>query len=70
MDLVLLACLIVEPTSCRQERLAMAYAPTTPMACMAAAPALLAEWSSENPELTVKRWTCAPAERDARRVGR
>lgn len=70
MDLVLLACLIVEPTTCRQERLAMAYAPSTPMACLAAAPALLAEWGADNPELTVKRWTCTPAERDAWRIAR
>lgn len=64
MDLVLLICLITEPTSCRNESLG---APPAPMACMTAAPAAIAEWSEAHPDWEIRRWRCEPLERRARR---
>lgn len=65
MTLVLLACLLTSPESCREERLDLGS--TSLAACMATAMPVLAEWASERPDVQISRWRCESPERRARR---
>ncbi|WP_020179670.1 hypothetical protein [Methylopila sp. M107] len=67
MELVLLACLVEEPAACREERLVMSLSELAPIACLAAAPAAIAEWSEGHPDRSVARWRCEASDRRARR---
>lgn len=63
MDLVLLVCLAAQPAACREERLQMAAA--APVACLVAAPAAIAEFAGDHPELIPQpqRWRCEQPDR-------
>lgn len=65
MNLVLLICLAIEPTSCRSEIL-LDVAPA-PMGCLTAAPAAIALWNEAHPDWEVRRWRCEPLDRRAKR---
>ncbi|MFD1331526.1 hypothetical protein ACFQ4O_05885 [Methylopila musalis] len=65
MDLVLLVCLAASPETCHQERIAMTVEATDPRMCMAAAVPAIVEWSQENPEWQISRWTCGREARAA-----
>jgi hypothetical protein len=58
MDLVLLVCLAATPSTCREERLTIAFEQTDPRTCMAGAVPVIAEWTGDHPDWQVARWKC------------
>lgn len=58
MELVLLACLISSPQTCREERILMSYEMSDQRACMMGAVPVIAEWTNDHPDLQVNRWKC------------
>lgn len=63
MDLVLTVCLVVNLTSCREERLSMSVEPTGPLACLVGAAPVVAQWSEHHPKWKVERMRCEEAGR-------
>lgn len=59
VDLILSVCLIANPTNCREEHLYFESRSSSLVQCMLLAPAEIAKWSSEHPNLKVVRWRCA-----------
>lgn len=57
VDLVLTVCALGDPTDCRTEHLYFESRGSL-VQCMVLAPAEIAKWSEEHPELKVTRWTC------------
>jgi hypothetical protein len=61
IELFFLACLIDNPTLCRERELTFSGEGLTPMQCMAASQPQLAAWREAHPRYFVKRWGCRPA---------
>ncbi|PZQ14388.1 MAG: hypothetical protein DI565_13325 [Ancylobacter novellus] len=53
--LVLTVCLQAEPSRCKDERIDFSG---SSMACLVQGAPIIAEWGSDHPEWTVKKWTC------------
>ena len=68
MELIVLACLIVTPDSCHEERVRFSMEPVAGHACMVGAPAILAQWSVLHPALRVARWRCGIAGAEGYRI--
>lgn len=59
VELVVLACLMVEPTRC--EEFHMPFLQPARVACMAKPASLeVIRWAIEHPSWTIKKWTCGP----------
>jgi len=57
IELVLLACLVSNPSSCQD--VGVVYAENlTPMQCMMQAPPQMAKWVGEHPGWKITKWTC------------
>ena len=61
MEIILLACLIAPPNTCREERLRFSMEPLARQACTVSAPPLIAQWSNARPDWRVARWRCGVA---------
>jgi hypothetical protein len=61
MELILLACLIGPPNTCREERVRFSMEPVTGQACLVNAPPLIAQWATGRPAWRVARWRCGIA---------
>ena len=67
VDLIVLACSISDPTSCRE--LHLKFDTTVSLqACVMQAQPYLAQWAGEHPNLTVKRWHCEWPEREGQGI--
>lgn len=63
MFIVLYACLINAPTTCREERISVSVEATAPTACVMSSQFTIAQWSEEHPQWQVGRWKCVPGNR-------
>lgn len=64
ISFVIQACLIADPSQCKDHRFPLneEYDQTS---CMMQAPPYIAKWADDHPGWTVKSWRCAPsAEKD------
>lgn len=57
MELVMLVCLLSEPSACREERVVLMDT-VSPLACMIEAQAAIARWKAEHPAWSAKTWRC------------
>ncbi|HTW68412.1 MAG TPA: hypothetical protein VME47_00875 [Acetobacteraceae bacterium] len=64
VDLIVMACTVTHPTSCRNYHLVFQWEGSL-RACTMAAEPRLEQWSEEHPNLQIARWRCAwPSEED------
>jgi hypothetical protein len=68
LELIVLACLIVSPDSCHEERLRFSMEPVAGKVCVVGAPPLLAQWSLTHPAWRVARWRCGIAGAEGHRI--
>lgn len=68
MFIVLYACLLNAPATCREERINFSMDVAAPMACMMTSQATIAEWSQAHPQWRVGRWKCVQADRLSRDI--
>ncbi|ABS65292.1 hypothetical protein Xaut_0033 [Xanthobacter versatilis] len=68
MFVVLYACLITAPATCREERINVSVEVAAPTACMMSSQFTIAQWSEEHPQWQVGRWKCVPASRLSRDI--
>ncbi|MFG1299426.1 hypothetical protein V5F49_06470 [Xanthobacter sp. V3C-3] len=66
MFIVLYACLISAPATCREEHINFSMEAAAPTACMMSSQAAIAQWSESHPQWQVGRWKCVPANRLSR----
>ncbi len=59
MILLLSICLVAQPSTCREDRIQLAYESTNPFLCLRTAQSSLATWQAAHPEWHVERWRCA-----------
>jgi len=60
--ILLSACLIAQPATCRDERIELSYEATSAFVCLRHAQGALATWQASHPEWHVARWRCASKE--------
>lgn len=60
MIIVLSACLIAEPSTCKDFKVPLDGDMDTTQ-CAMSAPPFFARWSEEHPAWRVKKWRCTPA---------
>ncbi len=60
LTIVISACLIADPSSCRDYTLPV-DGDMDAMRCALEAPPFLATWQQSHPQWTVRRWKCQPA---------
>jgi hypothetical protein len=58
IDLIVLACSLVSPGSCREYHLLLQTSGSL-QSCMIQAPPYLAQWAGAHPSYRVMRWRCA-----------
>ena len=58
IEIVFLACLGAEPTTCADRSLVLSD--PSPMACVMEAQPQLALWLEDHPGWVIRRWTCQP----------
>lgn len=63
MIMLILGCLLGDPSSCEQDRIVMQQLDAPPMACLANSQSLLAEWKAGHPERFVKEFKCVSKKR-------
>ncbi|WP_454914752.1 hypothetical protein [Xanthobacter sediminis] len=63
MFIVLYACLISAPATCREEHINFSMEVSAPMACMSTSQATIAQWTETHPQWRVGRWKCVEADR-------
>jgi hypothetical protein len=63
VDLILLACTLVNPGSCHEYHILLQSAGSL-RACTMQAEPYLAQWAGEHPNLRVARWHCAWPDRE------
>ncbi len=68
VELILVACLIMAPDTCQEERVRVSMEPLPGHACMAGAPPLIAQWSTSHPAWRVARWRCGIAGAEGYRI--
>lgn len=61
IELAILACLLDNPTKCKDVSLLYMAESVTPMQCMAASQAEIAKWTLYHPRWFAKKWTCRRA---------
>ena len=60
--IIISACLMSDPSVCRDETVPLS-AEVSPTRCIMAAPPHVAQWSEEHPGWQVVRWRCGPSGR-------
>ncbi|MEP9354438.1 hypothetical protein ABLE93_12650 [Xanthobacter sp. KR7-65] len=68
MFIVLYACLISAPATCREEHLNFSVEVSAPTACMMSSQVAIAQWSESHPQWQVGRWKCVQADRLSRDI--
>ncbi|MDQ0467103.1 hypothetical protein [Labrys wisconsinensis] len=63
MLIVLSACLIASPATCREERINWSMEDATPMRCLMLSQETLAQWKESHPRWQIARWSCVPRDR-------
>lgn len=63
MFIVLYACLVTAPATCREEHINFSMEVNAPMACMMSSQPVIAQWVEAHPRWQVGRWKCVPGER-------
>lgn len=63
MFIVLYACLISAPATCREEKLSFSLEASAPMTCMMSSQQAIAQWSESHPQWQIGRWKCVAADR-------
>jgi len=63
MFIVLYACLISAPATCREEHINFSTEIAAPMTCMMGSQATIAQWNEAHPQWRVGRWKCVTADR-------
>jgi hypothetical protein len=58
VDLIVLACSLVNPTACREHHLVFQTAGSL-RSCVLQAEPYLAQWVSQHPDQRIARWRCA-----------
>lgn len=61
LELVVMACLLQEPTKCHEESLTYLEESVTPMQCMMHSQVEIAKWQEYRPRWFAKKWTCRRA---------
>lgn len=64
MELLISACLLAAPDSCRTESLVVSMEPMTPMTCMVTAQPAIAQWNEAHPKWKVVKWSCGDVRRN------
>ena len=59
MLLLLSACLIAQPATCRDEQIPVGGGAANAFICLRNSQSVLAQWQDENPEWHVEKWRCA-----------
>ena len=60
IELIVAVCLTGQPEVCSEKHFPFYEDGSSVSACMVRAQPWLAQWASQNPEWTVKTWTCSP----------
>lgn len=60
MTIVLSACLMAEPSTCKDHRIALDGDMDT-TSCAMYAPPFFAKWAEDHPGWVIKKWKCVPA---------
>lgn len=63
LSIILSACLISNPSHCRDFKIPLDVN-VDALRCAMAAPPHFAKWAEEHPKWRVKRWTCQPSSLD------
>ena len=58
IELVLLVCLLSDPTQCHQEKPAFEAPNESMHACLFQGQIVAAQWAAAHPKYVVRRWTC------------
>jgi len=66
IEIFLVACLIEDPSRCKDVSLVYSAEGVSLMQCLMMSPAEIAKWSEVHPRWFTKRWTCRPAGRYAK----
>lgn len=62
MTIILSACLVAEPSKCKDFRIPLEVSePMDVTRCAVQAPPYFAQWSEEHPAWQVRKWRCQPA---------
>jgi hypothetical protein len=61
LELAVVACLISDPSKCRDVSLTFDSETATPMQCLMQAQPELAKWAGDHPNWKIERYTCRPA---------
>ena len=57
IELVFVACLMAEPSVCREQQL-RSWNASSPATCMRYAPGSLAQWRTTHPKWRIRKWAC------------
>ncbi|WP_334146488.1 hypothetical protein [Hyphomicrobium sp.] len=60
LSIILSACLIADPTQCRDFKIPLDTSMDA-LHCAMAAPPYFAQWAEEHPQWQIRRWTCQPS---------
>lgn len=63
MFIVLYACLVSAPATCREEHINFSMEASATSACIMSSQAAIAQWTQSHPQWQVGRWKCVPANR-------
>ncbi len=58
IELIILACMVQTPETCKDVHLTFAGESTTPIQCMIVGEPTVATWAKDNPEWRIKKWRC------------
>jgi hypothetical protein len=58
MLILLIACLVASPSTCREERISWSFEGTSQVACFAKSQHAIVRWQEEHPLWRVARWRC------------
>ncbi|MDX2265928.1 MAG: hypothetical protein NW215_13285 [Hyphomicrobiales bacterium] len=65
MEIIVLACLVADPSQCKDQRLPDLVDTDNPFRCSFLSMPYVAQWQGENPKWIVKKWRCgSPGARD------
>ncbi len=63
LTIIISACLITDPSSCKDYRMPVEGDMDT-VQCSMLAPPFLANWQQAHPQMAIKRWKCQPTTMD------
>jgi hypothetical protein len=68
VDLIVLACSLANPNTCKEYHLMMFQEVASLRACMTEAQPYLAQWIGEHPHERVARWRCAWPNQEGKKI--